>query len=84
MAEHAVCDQQQVGDAEADENRQQEANRLLHPAHVEHQQRRDQQQLGGKLELAGGGRQQAEQRVDTAGDRYRYGQHVVDDQRGAG
>jgi hypothetical protein len=70
MPKQAIRDQQQMGNAEADENRKQDANRLLHPAHVEHQQYRDQQQLGGELEMTDRRREQAEQRIDPARDRY--------------
>jgi hypothetical protein len=79
----AVGDQEHMGDEKADKNGQKDSDRLLHPAHVHHQQHDHQHQLGAELELTRRRRQQTEQRVYTAGHRDRDGQHIVDHQRRA-
>ena len=84
MAQDAVADQERVGDEEPEKNGQQDADRLLHAAHVHHQQHNDQHQLGSELEIACRGRQQAEQGIDATGNRYRDSEDIVDNQRRAG
>jgi hypothetical protein len=79
----AVDDQQSMGGDEAEEDRQQDADRLLHAAQVQPQEQQHQRQFGAQLPVLRAERQHREQRVGATGDRDRHGQHVIDDQRRA-
>ena len=60
MSEDPVGDQDHVCDDEAEENRQQHADRFLHAAQIEHQQCRDERELRAELERTKRSGQQAE------------------------
>jgi hypothetical protein len=84
VRDDAVHDQHQVGGDEAEEDRQQDLDRLLQAAQVHHDQQRDEERLGPEFIGLKAERQEGRQRVDPGGDRDRDGQHVVEDQRAAG
>ena len=83
MRPDAVGDQREMRDAEADEDRRQQADRLAHPAQVQVDQQHDHGDRRLQLHDLVHRRQQAEERVDAARRRDRDRQHVVDDQCGA-
>jgi len=78
----AIGDQQRVRGNEAEEDRQQDADRFLGAAQVHPQQYQNQRQRAAQLPGLEGQRQQRKQRVDAAGHGDGDGQHVVDRQRG--
>ena len=80
MRERAVSNEKRMRNDEADEDRKQQADRLLHAPQVEKQQHDRQADLEAQLRRAERWRKQREQRIDAARDRDRDGQHVIDDQ----
>ena len=84
LGEHAVDDQESVGQHEPEKYRQQDGDHLLYPAQVEHHEHHDQHHLGRELVGLPVERQQREKRVDAARDGDGDGEHVVDDERRAG
>ncbi len=84
VGEDPVDDEETVGDHEADENRQQHADRLLHAAQVEIEQKQNEDDLEPELQLTVGPGQEREQCVDAARHRDRDGEDVVDDEGAAG
>ncbi len=84
MGEYAVDDEKRVGENKAQEDREQYDDGFLHPAQVEQDERDDEADLGGKLVRLEADRKQREERIDAARDRDRDGEHVVEDERGAG
>ena len=83
VREHAVDDQEGVGEDETEKDRQQHGDRLLHPAQVEQHERGDERDLGGELVGLEAERKQREERIDAARDRDRNREYVVENQRGA-
>ena len=84
MRDDAVGDEQHVRHHEADENRQQYLDGLLHAAQVEKGERDDEHDLGGELVGLEAKRQQRVERVHAAGDGDRDREHVIEDERRAG
>ena len=80
----AITDKHHVHDHEADEDRQQEFDRLFHAAQVERHEQYDRREFDAYLVAVQAERQQAEHRIGAAGNRYCNRQHVVDDERRAG
>ena len=84
MGAEGVADDEGVRQHERDEDRHPGQHRLLRAAQVQQRQQADPGNLGRQLVVQAAGRQQAEERVRAARDRERDGQHVIDQQRGAG
>ena len=84
VGDDAVDDQQSMGDDEAQEDRQQDLDRLLHAAQVENDQDQTEDDVGGKGVGLGTGREQAEQGIHASGDGNGNGEHIVHQQRRAG
>ncbi len=83
MRGNAIHDQPEMQDHEGQEDRHQHQDRFLHAAEIEARHHDHDRQLGCQLEGLRLDRQQAEERVDAAGQRGRDGEHVVDQQRRA-
>jgi hypothetical protein len=79
-----VADQEYVDHDERQENRQQDLDRFLHAAQVEHQQYGGHEHAEGDFPLVEPDGEQAEKRVRSGRDGDRDGQHVIHDQRRPG
>lgn len=84
MRHDAVHDQHEVRGDEAEEDRQQDLDRLLQPAQIHHDQQADEKRFGPEFIRLEAERQERRERIDAGRDRDRDGEHIVEDQGAAG